>query len=181
MYGSLTVLTGPMFAGKTTELLKRVLWDWHRGRAIRVIKPAYDTRYSTTRIVSHDGVGIDAMAIQTWDDAIVDGIESVYFDEAQFFVEPHFQGNIQTIVIDLLRRGIDVTVNGLDMDWKGEPFPVMPDLLARADTIIKRSARCAVCGAPATKTHKIVQQGGSVELGAGDIYEARCNAHWGHS
>ena len=102
-YGHLSVVCGPMFAGKTTETLKRILWAKNgRGQNIRVYKPAFDQRYAKLQIVSHEGLAADAEAVAVWQDTtqrlIEEQVDVVFFDEVQFFEEPNFKGDILTIV-----------------------------------------------------------------------------------
>lgn len=188
-YGKLTVVSGPMYAGKTTELLKRILWARNgEMKAVLVVKPSFDNRYSATKIVSHDGLSVDAMSVTSWDDVgyLLDDAELVCFDEVQFFQEPHFkpehngaQVSIIAAVKNLLQRGVDVVCSGLDMDWRGDPFAITASLMAMADEVLKSTANCTTCGRPAAKTFKKVSNDEKVELGATDLYEARCNDHWG--
>lgn len=187
-YGKLTVICGPMYAGKTTELLKRILWARNgESKAVLVVKPAFDNRYSDTKIVSHDGLSVDAMAVTSWYDvgSLADDAEMVCFDEVQFFQEPHFNSDYEGervdiihVVRSLLNRGVDVVCSGLDMDWKGAPFPITADLVAMSDEVLKITTNCTTCGRPAGKTFKKVVNDETVELGATDLYEARCNEHW---
>lgn len=166
-----------MFAGKTTELLKRVLWARNGlDKRVAVFKSAYDTRYKITEIVSHDGLQTQASIISSW--AGTPAADHVFFDEVQFFTPPHFHDDIIAVVSTLLHDGVDVTVTGLDADWRGQPFPLTALLLAMADEAIKLRSHCAVCGRPATKTFKRQQAGGSIELGGAETYEPRCNEHW---
>lgn len=177
-YGTLTVICGPMYAGKTTETLKRVLWAKKgQKKRVRVLKPAFDNRYSEVEIVSHDGLRTPAESIVTLP-YIGLGADLVVLDECQFFMEPYVEGDVIRFVSNLLRDGIDVVAAGLDMDWQGQAFPVTARLLAMADEIIKLTANCTVCGRPAKKTYKKRAEGDSVELGGSDKYEARCNEHW---
>lgn len=175
MYGKLTVVTGPMFSGKTSHVLAAVAY---RTDAI-VFKPAMDTRYATAEIVSHTGQRVDAIPVQIPDDlAPSENFKLICLDEVQFFTAPYYGGDIIRAVKVLLRAGRDVLVSGLDTDWKGDAFPVMATLAAMADEVVKLRAKCSVCGQPASKTYKKTRQGKIVELGNGDIYEARCNTHW---
>lgn len=177
MYGHLTVICGPMFAGKTTELLKRVLWARNgQNKRVAVFKSAYDTRYKITEIVSHDGLQTTASIISHW--AGTPAADHVFFDEAQFFTPPHFHDDLVAVVSTLLHDGVDVTVTGLDADWRGQAFPITALLLAMADEAIKLRSHCAVCGRPASKTFKRQLSGGSIELGGSELYEPRCNTHW---
>ena len=182
MYGKLTVICGPMYAGKTTELLKSILVARNLfSKAVLVVKPAFDSRYSTTKIVSHDNLGVQAKSITDWDQIAILAADAdlVCLDEIQFFQNPHFEGDIVEQVRQLLATGTDVTVSGLDMDWQGEPFAVTARLMAMADDVKKLTANCTVCGQHASKTHKKTPNAEQIELGAGDLYEARCNDHWG--
>jgi thymidine kinase len=182
-YGRLEVICGPMFAGKSTEILKKVLWDRHKGLSVLVIKPSFDNRFSETRVVSHDGLSSDAKSIGAWDADYLFGAErnypsKVYIDEVQFFQKPSFNGDLVFEVQNLLENGVDVMVSGLDTDWMGNPFQTTAMLAAMADEVRKVTANCTVCGRPATKNYKKTGAGASVELGASDLYEARCNEHW---
>lgn len=175
-YGKLTVICGPMFAGKTTETLKRVLWAKNgQGRSVRVLKPAFDDRYAHAEIVSHDGLRSPAEAIQAL--PAIQGADLVVLDEVQFFAE-HVDGDLIEWVRDTLRQGIEVVAAGLDMDWRGKPFPATARLMGMADEVVKLHAHCTVCGRPARKTAKTSGFMQAVELGASDKYEARCNEHW---
>lgn len=177
-YGRLEVITGPMFSGKSTLLLHRItvsrILD---GRSILVLKPSFDTRYGQTRVESHDGLAADARAVSEWPQ-VPASVERVFIDEVQFLEPPRFSGGVVAEIRRLLERGTDVTVSGLDTDWRGAPFPIMASLLAMADEVHKRTAHCTVCGRPATKSFKRVANKQVVELGAGDLYEARCLQHW---
>lgn len=175
-YGKLTVICGPMFAGKTTETLKRVLWAKNgQGRSVRVLKPTFDDRYAEAEIVSHDGLRTPAESISVL--PVVLDADLVVLDEIQFFPS-YVQGDLYAWVQDQLGRGVEVIAAGLDMDWQGKPFEGTSLLMGMADEVIKLNAHCTVCGRPARKTFKLHQGGDSVELGASDKYEARCNGHW---
>lgn len=177
-YGRLDVICGPMFAGKSTELLKRILWARNgENRRILVLKPAFDTRYAESRIVSHSGLASEALPVRRWP-GVPDGIEAVFIDEIQFFEAPHYDGDLVADVSALLARGIHVTGAGLDADWRAQPFPVTARLLAMADTVTKITANCTVCGQSAAKTFKKIANDHQVELGQTNLYEARCNRHW---
>lgn len=182
-YGRLTVVCGPMFSGKTTELLKRILWARNGlGQNVQVFKPAFDQRYSRERLVSHEGLASDALAIGHWDGVserlIEQNVRTVFFDEIQFFVEPHFDGNLVQIVRDLLLAGIDVCCAGLDMDWQGIAFHNTAMLGAMAEEMVKISGHCTVCGQPSTRSFKRTGAGASIELGGAELYEPRCTKHW---
>lgn len=179
MYGSLEVVCGPMFAGKTTETLKRVLWARNgQERDVRVFKPAFDNRYSETEIVSHDGLRTRAESVTELPACCLAPRSLVVLDEVQFFCEPYVLGNTVEWVRSQLAAGVDVFAAGLDMDWQGKPFEVTAQLMAMADRVSKITAHCTVCGRAANRTYKKTGSGGSVELGALDLYEARCPTHW---
>lgn len=180
-YGHLTVVCGPMFGGKTTELLRSVLWARNgQGKDVLVVKPSFDDRYSSTSIVSHDGLETTAHSIKTWDEIenLAEEADIIFFDEGQFFEPPYFEGDLREIVPRYLAMGKPVFVNGLDMDAHGEPFPIIAHFLAMADEVTKLKAFCSICGRPATKTFKTVVDDKKVELGAAGLYEPRCNLHW---
>lgn len=176
-YGKLTLICGPMFAGKSSHLLIEA----ERADAI-IFKSAFDTRYSTSDVVTHDGECAPAHPISSFVDvAAIGELERPYcFDEVQFLNEDRYEGDFVSDVRTLLVHGVDVYAAGLDMDWKGEPFEITARLLAMADEVIKVGAFCNVCSSLASKTSKKTG-GGSVELGHADIYEPRCNRHWSAS
>ena len=177
-YGTLEVICGPMFSGKSTELLRRVLCARAlEGRTVLVLKPAFDTRFGADRVTSHDGLSSDAHAVSEWP-GIAPEVQAVFLDEVQFLQPPRFRGDPVAEVGRLLARGVDVVAAGLDVDWRGGPFEVTARLMAMADKGDKRAAICATCGRPATKSFKKSRGGTIVELGESDIYEPRCNRHW---
>ena len=182
-YGHLSVVVGPMFAGKSTELLKRILWAKNgRGQRVKVYKPAFDQRYSQIEIMTHGGLASQAEAIVTWQGqmAAIDAeqIQVVFLDEIQFFEAPNFSDDIVEIVTQLLQKGVDVVVSGLDMDWRGAPFPISASLSAMSDEVLKLRGICSVCGRPSTRSFKKTGEGEQVELGGADKYESRCTHHW---
>jgi thymidine kinase len=168
-----------MFAGKSSAVVR------HASLAVRaegirtlVIKPAFDTRYGEARVATHDGLWVPALAVASWPE-IPEAIELVIIDECQFMCPPAFDGDLIAGVKALLSRGTHVIAAGLDADWHGDAFDVTARLMAMADTVTKLRAVCAVCGERnATKNHKKVRNGKVVELGASDMYEARCPEHW---
>jgi thymidine kinase len=176
-YGHLTVICGPMFAGKTTELLKRILWATNGlGERTAVFKSGYDTRYGMTDIISHDGLKAQAAVIADWRGA--GEATHVFFDEAQFFTAPYFNGDLVHIIHTLLQQGCAVTATGLDTDWRGHPFDITARLAAMADDVVKLQSHCSVCGRTATKTYRREPGPNAIALGGAETYEPRCNAHW---
>ncbi|MFT3997368.1 MAG: hypothetical protein QM667_08170 [Asticcacaulis sp.] len=179
MYGRLTVICGPMFAGKTTELLKRILWARNGERKdVLVLKTEFDVRYSHTEVITHDGLAAEAVVLRAFADveARFPEADLICLDEVQFF--QNMDRDVVEVVKGLLESGIDVVAAGLDTNWKGEPFAVTGLLMAMADEVVKLRAHCAMCGQPAHKSFKKTEDQAEIQLGHGDVYEPRCNRHW---
>lgn len=174
--GSIEVVCGPMFSGKTEELIRRVKRAQIGRQKVQIFKPAIDDRYHESNVVSHSSLEIEAIPVRDAHDVlrkIFDSTRVVAIDEVQFF-----SNDILRVVEKLARRGIRVICAGLDQDYMGRPFGPMPALLAIADKVDKVQAVCTVCGAAATKTfRKSQEQTEQVLVGETDIYEARCRAH----
>lgn len=177
--GTLEVIAGPMFAGKTSILLKKA--REFKGEMI-LIKPSFDTRYGICEIKTHDGVAAEAFNLTNTDEIlnspVIEEAEAVFFDEIQFFMEPYFGGDIILCIKTLLDRGLSVTCCGLDMNWKGEPFEIISKLKAAADKYLPLHARCAVCNEEAIYTYKLGGTDSKIELGAEEMYEPRCARHY---
>lgn len=177
--GWIEVITGGMFAGKTEELLRRVKRIYFSKKSFVVFKPIIDDRYSSNEIISHDNSKITATNIKIAKDILthLNGKlpYAVAIDEAQFF-----DNDLINIVEHLADSGVRVIVAGLDKNFRGEPFGVMPTLLARAEFVTKLNAICQVCGAPATRTQRIIDSkpanytDPTILVGAKEQYEARC-------
>jgi thymidine kinase len=176
--GWLEVIVGCMFAGKTEELIRRIKVLQFAKKNIVVIKPSIDNRYSGDEIASHSGYrvkGVNASSAKDILNLINKDTEVVAIDEAQFFDK-----DLVKIVESLADRGIRVMVAGLDRDFRGEPFGVIPELLTRAEFITKLSAVCSSCGNPATRTQRLVNGKPAsyndpiVLVGAAEAYEPRC-------
>ncbi len=188
MIATLTVVAGPMFAGKTSALIRRIVAALDsEAMPVVIVKPAMDTRFGDSAIVTHDGVAHPALPIASEHDlfaavaeasARVQGPVHVFVDEVQFLEAPHFHGAFHEAVHALLVGGHTVTCGGLDCDWRGMPFDVSARLLAMADHVEKLTARCAVTGLPAQKTYKKSADATRIALGAADTYEPRSNAAW---
>lgn len=175
--GKLEIVCGPMFAGKSTALLRAILYAREFAKhGVLVAKPAYDTRYGQTRIANHEGHALDAVPISRWPD--LSGVGLLVLDEIQFLEPPAFDGDAVEGVRSALLAGVDVIAGGLDMDWTGRSFPVTAALLGMASEVRKLKARCGICGHPAGHTFKLEPNGLKVELGAGRMYEPRCSTHW---
>ena len=176
--GWIEVICGCMFAGKTEELIRRINVLSYARKNILVFKPKIDDRYSTTEIASHAGSKVPCIVISEAKE-ILDHVnydtDVVAIDEVQFFDE-----DVVDICEYLADSGLRVMVAGLDKDFRGEPFGVLPDLLTRAEFVTKLTAVCTVCGSPATRTQRLVNgQPASyndplILVGASESYEARC-------
>lgn len=179
--GSVEVICGSMFCGKTEELIRRLKRAVIARQKVQVFKPVIDQRYSVDKVTSHAGTAFDAVSIASAAD-ILRSLETdttvVGIDEAQF-LEP----NIVPIVRSLAAKGIRVIVAGLDLDFRGEPFGSMPVLMAEAERVDKLQAICMVCGEPASRTQRLVNGNPAyyedpiVIVGAAEMYEARCRKH----
>lgn len=176
--GWLEVICGCMFAGKTEELIRRINVLSFAKKKIIVFKPVVDDRYSKDEIVSHAGAHIPCITIANAKDILkhLEGDEEVVaIDEVQFFDE-----DIIDVCEYLADKGLRVMVAGLDKDFRGEPFSVVPELLTRAEFVTKLTAVCAKCGAPATRTQRIINGKPAsfdepiVVIGASNKYEPRC-------
>jgi thymidine kinase len=176
--GYIEVICGPMFAGKTEELIRRITRMDYAKRQYVVFKPRIDNRYSTSEISSHNLRKITAINIDKASDVykyIDDSTQAVVIDEVQFFDE-----TMLDVCNDLAGRGLRVICAGLDLDFKGEPFGIMPKLLAYAEKVTKLTAICLCCGEEATRTQRIIDGHAAyaddpiVLVGAKESYEARC-------
>jgi len=179
--GSIEVITGSMFCGKTDELIRRLRLATIARQKVQVFKPSIDYRYSVSKVTSHAGSEFDAIPIDSADE-ILKLIENdttvIAVDEAQFFDD-----QIVKISQNLADQGKRVIVAGLDTDFRGEPFGPMPILLAKAERVDKLQAICMVCGEPASRTQRLVDgrpahyEEPVVVVGAAEMYEARCRKH----
>lgn len=180
-YGRLEVITGPMFCGKTDELIRRLRRATIARQNVVVFKPGFDLRYEKEKVKSHAGNEYDAIPIESASEIpqrLDNDVTVVAVDEAQFFRE-----DIAQVCQDLVDRGLRVIVAGLDMDFRGEPFGHMPTLLAQAEEVDKLYAICMECGEKATRTQRLVDGEPAdyndpvVIVGAAEMYEARCRQH----
>jgi thymidine kinase len=179
--GSVEVITGSMFSGKTDELIRRLRRATIARQKVQVFKPAIDTRYAEQKVTSHAGGDYDAIPVRHAA-KILDCLDAdatvIAIDEAQFFDD-----EIIPISQGLADKGLRVIIAGLDTDFRGEPFGPMPRLLAQAERVDKLQAICMVCGEPATRTQRLVNGRPAryhdpvVIVGASEMYEARCRAH----
>lgn len=176
MIGTLEIYVGPMFAGKTTELVKKALFLQSSQIPILVVKPEFDTRENENVIKTHSGAKIKALRVKN-SSSIINNLENtiswVFIDEVQFY-----DNNLPSIVRSILLKNINVFSTGLDMDYKCEAFSNTAALMAQADKVTKLQAYCSTCGRPASKTLKKMGSEYSLEVGDLNLYEPRCNEHW---
>jgi thymidine kinase len=182
--GWLELIVGPMFSGKSEELIRRTTRAFIAKQRVQVFKPDLDTRYdhlhSGVAIASHNGRTLEALAIRDVGEIgarLEPGTQVVAVDEGQFLSK-----DLVGFACDLAEDGKRVIVAGLDLDFRGQPFGPIPELLARAEAVDKLTAVCVRCGAPATRTQRLI--GGHpahyddpvILVGASESYEPRCRA-----
>lgn len=176
--GSLTVVTGSMYAGKSEELIRRARRALYAKRRVQVFKPSIDDRYAAESVVTHMGVAHAAVpvpSVAALKKAIQPETEVVCIEEAQFF-----DVGLVDLAVQLADSGKEVIVAGLDQDFRRRPFGPMPTLLAVADEVIKLRAICMKCGQPASHTYRTIDGRPAHEddpvilIGATEAYEARC-------
>jgi thymidine kinase len=171
-HGWIEVIAGPMFSGKSEELIRRVT-RYHLARVpTQTFKPALDTRYAISEVVSHSRLTTKAIPVANSDDLlrlVDDRTVIVGIDEGQFFDD----GLIE-VAQRLAGAGKNLIIAGLDLDYLGRPFEPIPSLMLRAEYVTKALAVCHRCGGPGLFTQRVVQSDELVVLGATDAYEARC-------
>lgn len=176
--GWIEVITGSMYAGKSEELIRRIKRLEYAKTNFEVFRPAIDNRYSETEVASHSGQKYVSHIIKDASE-ILDHIDyhtqAVCVDEVQFLGE-----NFVSIADDLADRGVRVICAGLDTDFRGEPFGIMPLLITKAEFVQKLTAICSICGAPATRTQRLINHEAAdyndpiILVGAVEAYEPRC-------
>lgn len=175
------MITGPMFCGKTDEMIRRLRRATIAQQNVLVFKPVFDDRYEVEKVTSHAGNEFAAIPVEGSAEIpqrLSSDITVVAVDEAQFFDE-----QIVPVCQELVDRGLRVIVAGLDMDFRGEPFGEMPTLMAQAEEVDKLYAICMECGGPATRTQRLVDGEPAdyddpvIIVGASEMYEARCREH----
>ena len=180
--GKLEVIAGPMFAGKSSELLKRLLFIEHSGHKVLVLKPVVDDRYEHNFIVTHNQLKHPAVAVIDLE-LVKDNYtikpynyHTVFVDEVQFFD----QKETMWFVEEGLRAGVNFVVAGLDQDSRGVPFETTSRMLALADEVVKIKAFCTICGLDAGKTQRLkaTKYSDRVKVGGAETYEPRCHEHW---
>ena len=179
--GSVEVITGSMFCGKTEETIRRLRRATIAKQKVQVFKPKIDNRFAEKKVTSHAGHNFDALPIDSAAqirEYLAADTTVVAIDEAQFFDEEIIQ-----VAQDLAEKGIRVIVAGLDMDFRGEPFGPMPALISKAENVDKLHAICVICGEDASRTQRLVDGKPAgyhdpvVIVGASELYEARCRKH----
>jgi thymidine kinase len=169
--GSIEVICGSMFSGKTEELIRRLRRAQIARLKVEIFKPRTDNRFHETDVVSHDANSIHSTPVDNSSAILLLGsdVQVVGIDEAQFFDE-----ELPNVCNILANRGVRVIVAGLDMDFKGKPFGPMPDLMAIAESVTKVHAVCVKCGNPALYSYRLVSNADTVLLGEKESYEPRC-------
>ena len=177
--GVLEVITGPMFSGKSEELIRRLKRARIARQRVACYKPDIDLRYHRAAIASHSSQTHEAVPIASVEELRatlypqLDEIEVIGIDEVQFL-----SPDIIPVALDLVALGKRVLLAGLDTTFANEPFGPVPALMALADEVTKLSAVCMVCGAPAIHTQRLGQSQELVVVGAAGLYEARCRTHF---
>jgi thymidine kinase len=169
--GSIEVIAGSMFSGKTEELIRRLKRAKIAKQKVEIFKPAIDIRFSQTEVVSHDENSIHSTPVENSANILLltGNVNVIGIDEAQFFDK-----GLVEVATKLANMGIRVIVAGLDMDFKGKPFGPIPDLMAVADHITKVHAICVKCGNIAQFSHRLSEKEQVVLLGEKDVYEPLC-------
>lgn len=170
--GAIEIICGPMFAGKTEELIRLATRLDYAKKSYLVFKPSMDTRYSESEIVSHSNYKKNSINIAKSKEIynfVNENTDVIIVDEVQFFDE-----DIVDICEDLANKGVRVIVGGLDCDYKGNPFTICSSILARAEKVTKLTSICSVCGEPATKSKRLISNNDIIVLGSGKEYEPRC-------
>ena len=171
--GTIEVVAGSMFSGKTEELIRRLRRAKIAKQKVEIFKPVIDVRYSDTEVVSHDENSIRSTPVENSANILLlaGDVDVIGIDEAQFF-----DNGIIEVVTKLANNGIRVIITGLDMDFKGVPFGPIPGLMAVADHITKVHAICVRCGNVAQFSHRLSEKEQVVLLGEKDIYEPLCRS-----
>lgn len=171
--GGLEVICGPMFSGKTEELIRRLRRAQIARQRVVILKPTLDDRFGSDHLVTHSQQRIPSITIGSSREILAHAAEAdvIGIDEAQFLDE-----GIVEVCERLADQGKRVIVAGLDLDYRGRPFEPVPQLLARAEYITKTLAICMVCGAPAGRSQRVRGTEERILVGSTDLYEARCRS-----
>ncbi len=177
--GRIEVITGPMFSGKSEELIRRLKRARIARQRVSCYKPDIDLRYHRTSIASHSSQTHEACTVTNVEHLKaalypqLQEVDVIGIDEAQFF-----DISIIPLTVELVHLGKRILIAGLDTTFNAEPFGPIPALMAISDEVTKLSAVCMVCGAPAIHTQRLGQSQELVLVGAAGIYEARCRTHF---
>jgi thymidine kinase len=174
--GWIEVICGPMFSGKSEELIRRIRRAEIARLRVQIFKHSIDARYDSENIVSHSRQSLPSIAVTSPEDILeqtADRTELVAVDEAQFF-----DHGLVDVCMRLANQGKRVIVAGLDLDYRGLPFGPMPELMCRAEYISKQLAICMSCGDPAGFTQRLTGGRDQIQVGATGMYEARCRHHF---
>lgn len=172
--GWVEVISGPMFSGKSEELIRRITRYQIARVPVQTFKPLIDDRYATDKVVSHSSLSVDAESVSDSDAllrSVKERTEVVGIDEAQFFDE-----GLVAVVAQLAAAGKKIIVAGLDLDFLGRPFEPIPTLMTHAEYVMKSLAVCHRCGGAGMYTQRVIASDELVVLGAEGAYEARCRA-----
>jgi thymidine kinase len=179
--GRVELICGSMFSGKTEELIRRLRRAQIAQQYVQVFKHAIDQRYDVTKVASHSGVDLEAIPVASADKILPllrPAVTVIGIDEVQFF-----DSAIVPLIDVLAARGLRVILAGLDQDFRGEPFGVMPQLMCKAEYVDKLHAICVVCGEEACRTQRLVNgvpayyDDPIIMVGASEAYEPRCREH----
>jgi thymidine kinase len=179
--GRVELICGSMFSGKTEELIRRLRRAQIARQKVQVFKPALDNRYDITNLASHSGLGLEAIPVEKARDlleCLQPDVTVIGIDEIQFF-----DVDVMPLVKELAGKGMRVIMAGLDLDFRGEPFGLMPQLLCEAEYVDKLHAICMVCGEEACRTQRLVNNQPAfyddpiILVGASESYEPRCREH----
>lgn len=179
--GWIELICGSMFSGKSEELIRRLVRAEIAKQKVQVFKPKLDDRYHAERVSSHSGYHYEATVVEDAaqiETLVAEDTDVVAIDEVQFF-----DWQVAELCERLANEGRRVILAGLDMDFRGEPFGPMPLLMAQAEVVDKLQAICMVCGAPASRTQRLIDGRAAhyndpvIMVGASEVYEARCRRH----
>ena len=179
--GWIEIICCSMFSGKTEELIRRLVRAEIARQKVQVFKPALDDRYQTDKVSSHSGTYYEATVVKDAAEIsalVEEDTDVVAIDEVQFF-----DWTVAELCEELANQGRRVILAGLDMDFRGEPFGPMPLLMAQAESVDKLQAICMTCGAPASRTQRLIDGRPAhyddpvIMVGASEVYEARCRQH----
>lgn len=171
--GWIEVVCGSMFSGKTEELIRRIKRAKIANQRVRIFKPLLETRYDKVKVVSHDDNFVDSFPVEKSEEILdwIEDIQVVGIDEAQFF-----DANLPQVCTELAKRNKRVILAGLDMDYLGQPFDPMPQLMSIAEYVTKVHAICVQCGSIANHSFRLSKSNSRIELGEKDKYEPRCRS-----